>query len=119
MDETIALQNAYLNMPNAKYTRAEAMDKAASVAMMTRGIAAPADISAAGTRQSAEDAAPAPEQKKAAVERNVAAQNQQPPAMPSAGSTNVEPTIDISTLTEEEFEALPEATLARLRGDLG
>ena len=43
----------------------------------------------------------------------------QPPELPGESSSNHgEKGIDLSTMTEEEFDALPEATLKRLRGDI-
>ena len=43
----------------------------------------------------------------------------QPPELPGESSSNHgEKALDISSLSEEEFNALPEATLKRLRGDI-
>lgn len=54
-----------------------------------------------------------------AVEKNVAAANQQPPSLPtSTQGSKAPPEVDISNLSDEEFAALPQATLARLRGDV-
>ena len=54
-----------------------------------------------------------------AVEKNVAAANQQPPSLPtSTQGSKAPPEVDISNLSDEEFAALPQATLARLRGDI-
>lgn len=58
--------------------------------------------------------------RKTNVKGNVDASNAQPPKMQqgeSGGKTSSE-MVDISKLTDEEFDALPEATRARMRGDL-
>jgi hypothetical protein len=53
-----------------------------------------------------------------AVEKNIAAANQQPPTLPKSSQGTKPPAIvDINALSEDEFAALPQATLARLRGD--
>jgi hypothetical protein len=61
-------------------------------------------------------AKPGTSQRSAAVQRNLKANAQQPPTVP-AGGGGQQPEIDISRLTEEEFDALPDAVIARLRGD--
>jgi len=53
------------------------------------------------------------------IRKKVAAANSQPPQLPGdAGASRGEPSIDLNTLSQEEFDALPEATLQRLRGDI-
>ena len=44
----------------------------------------------------------------------------QPPKQPARreGSKTKFDEVDVDQLSEEEFDALPEATLARLRGDI-
>ena len=57
--------------------------------------------------------------KRAQVSKKLKAAEAQPPELPGeSSSTHGEKGIDLSTLTEEEFDALPEATLKRLRGDI-
>ena len=55
------------------------------------------------------------QEKRQNLEKKVELSQKQPPKAQS--STTSEPTIDPSTLSEEEFDALPESTKARLRGD--
>lgn len=57
--------------------------------------------------------------KRAEVSRKLKAAEAQPPEMPGESSTaRGEKALDIASMTEDEFNALPEATLRRLRGDI-
>jgi hypothetical protein len=57
--------------------------------------------------------------KRAQVKKKLKAADAQPPELPGeSGSTHGEKGVDLSNMTEEEFAALPEATLKRLRGDI-
>ena len=57
--------------------------------------------------------------KRAEVSRKLKAAESQPPALPGESSANRgEKLLDISNMTEDEFNALPEATIKRLRGDV-
>ena len=57
--------------------------------------------------------------KRAEVARKLKAAESQPPEMPGESSAaRGEKAFDLSTLTEDEFNALPAATLKRLRGDV-
>lgn len=57
--------------------------------------------------------------KRAEVNRKLKAADAQPPEMGGEGAaTRGEKALDLSSMTEEEFDALPEATLKRLRGDI-
>lgn len=57
--------------------------------------------------------------KRADVARKMKAAEAQPPAMPGESSAaRGEKALDVMQLSEEEFNALPAATLKRLRGDL-
>ena len=57
--------------------------------------------------------------KRAEVSRKLKAAESQPPEMPGeSSSARGEKPLDILSMTEDEFNALPEATLKRLRGDL-
>ena len=53
------------------------------------------------------------------VSRKLKAAKSQPPELPGESSAaRGERATDVTTMTEEEFSALPEATLKRLRGDI-
>lgn len=57
--------------------------------------------------------------KRKEVSRKLKAADAQPPQLPGESSAaRGESPLDISNMTEEEFDALPEATLKRLRGDI-
>lgn len=57
--------------------------------------------------------------KRAQVSKKLKAADAQPPELPGESSAaKGEKGWDISSMTEEEFDALPEATLKRLRGDI-
>jgi hypothetical protein len=57
--------------------------------------------------------------KRAIVSKKLKAAQAQPPELPGeSSSTHGEKTFDLSSMTEDEFAALPEATLKRLRGDI-
>lgn len=63
-----------------------------------------------------------PQSRKTDVKKNIDAANKQPPELDKAGfdsdTTGMkDKDPDITSLTEEEFDALPEATLRRMRGD--
>tara|TARA_R110000796_G_scaffold21290_2_gene62744 strand:+ start:3927 stop:4928 length:1002 start_codon:yes stop_codon:yes gene_type:complete len=57
--------------------------------------------------------------KRATVSRKLKAAEAQPPELPGESSAmHGEKTSNLSDMTEEEFAALPEATLKRMRGDI-
>ena len=57
--------------------------------------------------------------KRAEVSKKLKAAESQPPAMPGeSSSAHGERKQDLSSMTEDEFNALPDATLKRLRGDI-
>jgi hypothetical protein len=57
--------------------------------------------------------------RRAEVSRKLKAAESQPPELPGESSANRgERMLDISVMSEEEFNALPEATIKRLRGDV-
>lgn len=57
--------------------------------------------------------------KRAEVSKKLKAADAQPPELQGEGTaTRGEKALDLSNMSEEEFDALPEATLRRLRGDV-
>ena len=57
--------------------------------------------------------------KRSQVSKKLKAAEAQPPELPGESSANRgEKGLDVSSMSEEEFDALPEATLKRLRGDI-
>ena len=70
--------------------------------------------SLAGKAQKSDELA----KKRSQISKKLKAAESQPPELPGeSSSTHGEKTLDLSSMTEEEFDALPEATLKRLRGD--
>jgi|TARA_R110000823_G_scaffold238382_2_gene363714 hypothetical protein len=58
--------------------------------------------------------------KQATVTKKLAAANAQPPELKGeSNSDRGESTLDVKTLSDDEFSALPEETLRRMRGDFG
>ena len=106
--EALVFQSAYLHQG---YSPAEAVRRAANAAIR---VVRPELLAATEAPKVAAKA------RKTNVKGNVDASNAQPPKMnqgESGGKTSSE-MIDINKLTDEEFDALPEATRARMRGDL-
>lgn len=106
--EALVFQSAYLNQG---YLPAEAVRRAANAAIR---VVRPELLTATEAPKVAAKA------RKTNVKGNVDASNAQPPKMnqgESGGKTSSE-MVDINKLTDEEFDALPEATRARMRGDL-
>ena len=106
--EALVFQSAYLHQG---YSPAEAVRRAANAAIR---VVRPELMTATEAPKVAAKA------RKTNVKGNVDASNAQPPKMnqgESGGKTSSE-MIDINKLTDEEFDALPEATRARMRGDL-
>ena len=68
--------------------------------------------------------APTPQQdevakKRAEVSKKLKAAESQPPELPGESSADRgEKSLDINSMSEEEFNALPPDTLKRLRGDI-
>ena len=57
--------------------------------------------------------------KRKEVAKKLKAADAQPPELQGEGAaTHGEKGLDLSNMTEDEFDALPEATLKRLRGDI-
>ena len=57
--------------------------------------------------------------KKSQISKKLKAAESQPPDLPGESSANKgEQPFDVNTMTEEEFDALPAATLKRIRGDI-
>jgi len=57
--------------------------------------------------------------KRAQVSKKLSAASAQPPELQGEGTaTRTDKALDVANMTEDEFAALPEATLKRLRGDI-
>jgi hypothetical protein len=107
VEETLAIRDSFINRG---YEPADAMRQAADYVIR---------VNKPELIATQEAVAPAQQTRNPnAVQKNVAAANQQPPSLPtSTQGSKAPPEIDLSSLSIEEFDALPKATLARLRGD--
>jgi hypothetical protein len=95
-----------------------ALSKAAKYVIKEYGLDSSSEAPSLAT-QAAPKQADEVAKKRAEVSRKLKAAASQPPELPGESSASRgERATDISNMTEEEFSALPEATLKRLRGDI-
>lgn len=116
--EVIDLRDAFITQG---FGAVEALGKAANFVVKNYDLVEPTQA----TSTLGADTAPAARQadevakKRAQVSKKLKAAEAQPPELPGESSANRgEKPLDISSMTEEEFNSLPEATLKRLRGDI-
>ena len=113
-NEVVELRDAFMMKG---YEAVDALSKAVKYVVKDHDLDQPAEStpSLAGKAQTVDEVA----KKRAQVSKKLKAADAQPPELPGESSSNHgEKGLDLSTLTEEEFDALPEATLKRLRGDI-
>jgi len=115
--EVIDLRDAFITQGLGAV---EALGKAANFVVKSYDLVETADEGSALSG----DKAPAKRadevaKKRAEVSRKLRAADAQPPELPGESSANRgEKGLDLATMSEDEFNALPEATLKRLRGDI-
>lgn len=116
--EVIDLRDAFITQGHGAV---EALGKAANFVVKNYGLTeAAAEEGSTLTGQKA----PTPNQdevakKRAEVSKKLKAAESQPPELPGESSADRgEKALDISTMSEDEFNALPKDTLRRLRGDI-
>lgn len=106
------LIDLYLGYANSgKYTRADALKKAAEKTVAIYGLGAE-EIADDTTPDNVVTLKPADPKKKADVA------NAQPPVMEGKGDGVDEPKLDLTSMSDEEFDSLPEATKRKARGDV-
>jgi hypothetical protein len=108
VDETLELQRGFIDRG---YTPAVALRRAAEYVAAVNGLKPEAEI------QAAPKAAVVPLQKKPDIAKKIAAAEKQPPKQQGRNSAS-EALVDLDSISEEEFDALPESKLRALRGDL-
>jgi hypothetical protein len=115
--EVIELRDAFM-IQGLK--AADALAKASNFVIKAHDIASESDDSSAlAAKQAPKKSVDELAKKRAEVAKKLDAAKKQPPELPGEGSSSHgEKALDISSLSEEEFNALPEATLRRLRGDI-
>jgi hypothetical protein len=114
--EVVDLRDAFITQG---YQPVDALSKAANFVIKDHGFADSTPESAL----SAPKAKPAVDEiakKRANNAKKLKAAEAQPPELPGESSSahGEKPESDFSNMTEEEFNALPEATLKRMRGDI-
>ena len=113
--EVIDLRDAFIVQG---FDAVDALSKAANFVIKDHGLAEEAPQQSTLT-QSAAPVQDEVAKKRAEVNKKLQAAKSQPPELPGESSAaRGEKALDISTMTEDEFNALPEATIKRLRGDL-
>ena len=111
--EVIELRDAFILKGENAVT---ALSKAAKFVVREYSLDEAAPSLAAPSKKSLVDEVA---KKRAEVSRKLKAADSQPPELPGESSANRgEKALDLSNMTESEFNALPEATLKRLRGDV-
>lgn len=113
--EVIDLRDAFIVQG---FDAVDALSKAANFVIKDHGLAEEAPQESTLT-QSAAPMQDEVAKKRAEVNKKLKAAKAQPPELPGESSAaRGEKALDISSMTEEEFDALPDATIKRLRGDL-
>lgn len=113
-NEVVELRDAFIIKG---YDPVDALGKAVNYVVKDRGLDSqtPEESALAAPQQKVEVAA----KKKATVAKKLKAAESQPPELEGEGSSSRgENVVDFASMSEEEFNALPEATLRRLRGDV-
>ena len=113
-NEVVELRDAFIG---TGYEAVDALSKAVKYVVKDHDLdqAQESAPSLAGKAQKTDELA----KKRAIVNKKLRAAEAQPPELPGESSSmHGEKTSNLSDMTEEEFAALPEATLKRLRGDI-
>jgi hypothetical protein len=113
--EVIDLRDAFIVQG---FDAVDALSKAASFVIKDHDLAqdAPQESTLAQSAAPMQDEVA---KKRAEVNKKLKAAKAQPPELPGESSAaRGERALDISNMSEEEFDALPDATIKRLRGDL-
>lgn len=110
-NEVVELRNAFIA---SGANVVDALGKAVRYVVADKGL--DAESASLGTSPAAVDEVA---KKRAQVSKKLKAASAQPPELPGESTANHGDTaINIDSMTEDEFDALPAATLARLRGDI-
>jgi hypothetical protein len=109
-DELMDLYVGYAQ--SGRYTRVDAMRKAADNAVKIYGLNQVTDP----------EPEPAPDNvvniKKTDVATKAKMAERQPPRMEAGTAGKEEPRVDVNSMSDEQYESLPESTKRRLRGDI-
>lgn len=94
---------------SGKYSRVEALQRSAEQAAKIHGLTKTSE---------AEPPDNVIELKPTNVKKKVKAATEQPPVMEAKAAGETEATVDVMSMSDEQFDALPESTKKRLRGDI-
>lgn len=116
--EVIELRDAFVVQG---YEASDALKKAASYTLAAKAPDVLNPVQDTTTSKEVETKkAVVQKKKKATVQKKIEAAEAQPPELQGEGNAQRgESTLDVNALSEDEFNALPEETLRRLRGDFG
>ena len=113
--EVVELRNAFMAQD---YDPVDALNKAVNFVVKTNDLAPISDETPA-LAQAPKPPQATTDKKRKEVSRKLKAAESQPPEMPGESSASRgEKAVNVDNMTEDEFNALPDATLKRLRGDL-
>lgn len=111
-NEVVELRNAFISNG---YDVVDALSKAAKFVVRDNGLDVAEEPAKPSIGQPVDEVA----KKRKEVSKKLKAAQAQPPELPGESAANHgEKAINVMEMTEEEFDALPEATLKRLRGDI-
>ena len=96
---------------SGRYSRVQALQRASAKAAKMYDLVA-TSVEVEGVPDNVVDI------KKPDVKKKAAVDNAQPPTMESNSENREEPKIDFKSMSDEEFDALPESTKMRARGDI-
>ena len=117
--EVIELRDAFVVQG---FDAVDALTKASNFVIKSYDLDPPVETSESTlTKTAAPKARPVDEvaKKRSEVNKKLKAAEAQPPELPGESSASRgEKVMDVTNMTEEEFDALPAGTLARLRGDI-
>lgn len=119
--EALELSEAYLAMPKYKGNPTQALIDAAEHTLKIYGVLNKDGdrFDASDVEETSRDSLKARKETKARkeVKRKQKVAGDQPPKLARKQGGTEEPSIDVQNMSEEEWDALPESTKARLRGD--
>jgi len=117
--EVIDLRDAFIVQG---YDAVDALSKASNFVVKSYGLdSTEVETGSTLSKTAAPKAKPVDEvaKKRSEVNKKLKAAEAQPPELPGESSASRgEKVMDVTNMTEEEFDALPAGTLARLRGDI-
>ena len=111
--EVVGLRDAFITQG---YEAVDALSKAVNFVVKSNDLEAESETPSLAATKNTQNVA---DKKRKEVSRKLKAAESQPPEMPGeSSSARGEQAVNLGNLTEDEFNALPDATLKRLRGDL-